>query len=72
MNKILLILGCLFLAACMSDSDVSRELEKKYPNCEVYEIEPRRYIMLDSTGIYYLYNAGINKPDFSKRLIKKY
>lgn len=59
------------LTSC-SNTAATRELEKLYPQCEIYRPESGTYIAIDSTGIYYIRNIGFNKPKFSKILIKKY
>lgn len=73
--RLIIILGLIVisLTSCNNTgADAIRELEKLYPQYEIYRPEPGNYIAIDSTGIYYIKNVGFNKPKFSKILIKKY
>lgn len=73
--RLIIILGLIVisLTSCNNTTaDATRELEKLYPQCEIYRLEPGNYIAIDSAGIYYIKNVGFNKPKFSKILIKKY
>lgn len=73
--RLIIILGLIVisLTSCNNTvADATRELEKLYPQCEIYRLESGSYIAIDSTGIYHIVNVGFNKPKFSKILIKKY
>ena len=73
--RLVIILGLIVisLTSCNNTlADVTKELEELYPQCEIYRLQPGNYLVIDSTGIYYIANVGFNKPKFSKILIKKY
>lgn len=73
--RLIIILGLIVisLTSCNNTTaDATRELEKLYPQCEIYRPESGIYIAIDSTGIYFIRNIGFIKPRFSKILIKKY
>lgn len=73
LTVIISIAVSLTLTSCHNTSaDASRELEKLYPQYEIYRLEKGRYLAIDSTEIYYIKNVGFNKPKFCKTLIKKY
>lgn len=67
-----LIISSILVSCHNTTADATRELEKLYPQCEIYRPESGTYIAIDSTGIYYIRNVGFNTPKFSKILIKKY
>ena len=73
--RFIIILGLIVISLISCNNtiaDATRELEKLYPQSEIYRLRPGDYIAIDSTGIYYIENVGFNKPKFSKILIKKY
>lgn len=73
LTVIISIVVSLTLTSCHNTSaDAARELEKSYPQYEIYRLERGSYLAIDSTGIYYIKNVGFNKPKFCKILIKKY
>ena len=66
------VVGLTLVSCGHSSADSTRALEKLYPKAEIYKVDFTEYIIIDSTGIYYLDDVGIGEPDFNKALIKKY
>lgn len=71
---IVLILNLSLISYSNTFPRATKELYKLCPESETYVVEDDRYVLRDSTGIYYVKNLGILKtePDFIKILIKKY
>lgn len=67
-----LIVGLTLISCHNSTADAAGELSRLYPKAEIYRVNKGRYVMFDSTGVYYLRNLGFNTPKFCKLLIKKY
>lgn len=67
-----LIISSILISCHNSTVDATRELSRLYPKAEIYRVDEGRYVMFDSTGVYYLRNLGFNTPKFCQLLIKKY
>ena len=64
-------ISMILLTSCYNERDV---VVKKYPNAEVYNLKlSSEFIVIDSTGIYYVACKNPFSPDITEeRLIKKY
>lgn len=57
MRCLILLIVSFILSGCVSGYEIKESIKSKFPNTEIYQIEPgnkSRYLMIDSLGSIYL------------------
>ena len=70
----ILFVFCIFvLSSCTNQYDAYKEVEKEFPNAEILQSDSYTFIVLDSTGVFYIKCMNLcNGSITTKKLIKKW
>ena len=70
----ILFIFCIFaLCSCTNQYDAYKAVEKEFPNSEILQVDGYTFMVLDSTGIFYIKCMNLcNGNITTKKLIKKW
>jgi thioredoxin-related protein len=70
----ILFVFCIFvLSSCTNQYDAYKVIEKDFPNSDIIQIEQYKFIVIDSTGVYYIKCMSLKDGRITtKQMVKKW